>query len=130
MLLAALPVVTSLMAISPAFATGGVHCISEDEKVEISIGMGRVPIFAPLNADVHYGKRHWSSRDDIGAEPLGGSQGMLEEERFSADFTDENVEKIIISLRVDMTEESSEGDLSGTLTFEDKIIHQVKCQFE
>ena len=115
---------------SEANAAGGVGCVSKAGDAEISINMGRVPIYAPSFASARLGEKIWVTNPQSGELELGSSQGLIEEDRFSADFTDENVTKIIISLRVDFTAEEEEDGVPGTLTFEDGIPRKVLCQFE
>ncbi|NNF77936.1 MAG: hypothetical protein HKN05_07885 [Rhizobiales bacterium] len=50
--------------------------------------------------------------------------------KFSADFTDKDFIKIIISLRVDTSENKDAAAAPGTLTFEDGIAPKVFCEFE
>lgn len=132
-----LKLVTAFMLLSlglaaPASATGGVYCISKDKQVEISVGMGRVVIYAPINAYLKYGEQEWVFDPQHGEKEIGGSQGMWGDDELSIDLADGDILKIIASLRVDYSddEEDDEGEYPGTLTFEDGIEHSVFCSFE
>ncbi|MEM8652244.1 MAG: hypothetical protein AAGF54_17055, partial [Pseudomonadota bacterium] len=70
------------------------------------------------------------SNPQSGELELGASQGLIEKDRFSADFADVDATRIIISLRIDLTVEEEEDGFPGTLTFEDGIPREVLCQFE
>jgi hypothetical protein len=121
------------IALSPvaAHATGGVHCMSKDEQAEISIGMGHVPIYTPFNAYAKYGDKEWSSTPQDGEMQMGDSQGLIEGEKLSVDFADEQVMDIIISLRIDTSGDEDDDDgYEGILTFEDNVPHKVYCLFE
>lgn len=113
-----------------ALAGGGVTCASKDGRAEISIGLGRLPIYAPTSASARLDSKRWASVPQDGELELGASQGMIEENSFSADFVGSDIMKIIISLRIDLSEEEKEGGSPGTLTFEDAVVHRVICQFE
>ncbi|MEM8650055.1 MAG: hypothetical protein AAGF54_05950, partial [Pseudomonadota bacterium] len=67
-----------------AFAAGGVGCISKAGDAEISINMGRVPIYAPSFAMARLGDKTWVSNPQSGELELGASQGLIEKDRFSA----------------------------------------------
>ncbi len=114
-----------------AHATGGVYCMSKDEQAQISIGMGHVPIYTPINSYAKYGDKEWSSTPRDGEMQMGDSQGMVEGEKLSVDFADEQIMEIIISLRVDASgQEDNEDGYEGILTFEDNVPHKVYCLFE
>lgn len=115
---------------TPSGATGGVHCSSKNNEVELSIALGRLPIYAPLGAMVKYGDKHWSSNPQDSEAELGNSQGMFLDNKLFADFTDSNIEKIIVSLRVDYSGDHGEDGYAGTLEFEDGIVHNVNCLME
>ncbi len=115
---------------APAHAGGGISCYSKDGRAEISIALGRQPIYAPMNASARLDKKRWAGIPQDGETQLGDSQGLIEPNRFSADFVGDDILKIIISLRVDLSKEGSEDVAPGTLTFEDGIPHKVFCQFE
>jgi len=113
-----------------AHASGGVFCHSTDGIANISIGLGRVPIYAPLNASATLGNTNWSTAPQSGEILLGGSQGLIENNTLAADFTDEDVERIIISLRVDYSGKEGQEGFSGKLIFAGTETHDVVCQFE
>ncbi len=123
-------VLTFIMMPNLAHASGGVYCMSKDEQVDVSIGMGRVPIYTPLNAYAKYGDKEWSSAPQDGETQIGDSQGMIEGEKLSVDFADEQVSKIIISLRVNTSGQGNDDGYEGVVMFEDKILHKVYCLVE
>ncbi len=113
-----------------ARAAGGISCATKDGTAEISINLTRQPIYAPSFASARLGKKNWVSAPQHGETVLGPSQGMIEAGKFSADFADKDITKIIISLRVDTSAEEDEDGVPGTLTFEDGVPRKVFCQFE
>ncbi len=116
--------------ITSALAAGGISCASKDGKAEISINLTRQPIYVPTFASARLGDKHWVSTPQNGETELGPSQGLIEEDKFSADFADNDIAKIIISLRVDTSDDADVGGAPGTLTFEDGVAHKVLCEFE
>ncbi len=116
--------------ITPAHAGGGISCFSKDGRAEISIALGRQPIYAPMNASARLDKKRWAGTPQDGESQLGDSQGLIEPGRFSADFVGDDIMKIIISLRVDLSKQEADDGTPGTLTFEDGVPRKVFCQFE
>ena len=115
---------------TPGHATGGVWCSTPDKKTTISVGLGRVPIYAPFNAIIESGDKYWMTEPKDDAIALGGTQGMIEKDRLAMDFTDHDVTEIIISLRVSYADEDGEGYYSGKLTIKGHPTYDVKCEFE
>lgn len=113
-----------------ALAGGGISCASKNGKAEISISLTRQPIYAPSFATARLGDKQWVSAPQHGETELGPSQGLFEADKFSADFADKDVTKVIISLRVNLSAPEGEDGAPGTLTFEDGVPRKVFCQFE
>ncbi|MEM1198157.1 MAG: hypothetical protein AAGI06_02500 [Pseudomonadota bacterium] len=113
-----------------ALSAGGIMCESKDGKVELSINFARLPIYAPSAATARLGEQRWASVPKFGETELGSSQGMIEQDRFSADFADKDTSKIIISLRVPSLAAGEDDGVPATLTFEDGVARAVLCQFE
>ena len=115
---------------SAAFATGGIHCESKDGNAALSVGLSRLPIYAPLKAKAQFGKRIWSNRPEKGEIQLGESQGFVDGDQVLIDFTDAEILQIIISLRVGPTDVETDGRTTGTLKFLDHKPIPVLCEFE
>lgn len=120
----------SVINTTSAEAGGGITCVAEDNSAEISISLTRQPIYSPTFASARLGTKQWVSNPQHGEIELGSSQGMIEADKFSADFADKDESKIIISLRVDLSGNDDGGDAPGTLTFEDGVARKVRCGFE
>lgn len=114
-----------------AFATGGVHCETKDQHASISIGMGRVPIYAPLNAWVSHGDKVWMDVPREDEIELGLSQGLIKNDTLTVDFVDVQASDIIISLFVDYSgDDEGEDGYKGTLSFITGESYTVYCLFE
>lgn len=122
----------SLIALttSAALSAGGITCASKDGQAELSINMARLPIYAPSAATARLGDKRWASVPQFGESELGPSQGLIEEDSFSADFADKDSAKIIISLRVPSLAAGTDDGVPATLTFEDSTPRAALCQFE
>lgn len=117
--------------VSVASAAGGIYCQSKDKGAEISIGMGRVPIYVPFNAWVRHGEKIWMDTPQEGETQLGSSQGLMRENTLTVDFVDDQASDIIISLYVDYSgEEDDEDGYKGTLSFLTGESYTVYCLFE
>ena len=118
------------LSTNAALSAGGITCASKDGQAELSINMARLPIYAPSAATAKLGDKRWASVPQFGEAELGSSQGLIEEDRFSADFADKDNAKIIISLRVPSLAAGTDDNVPATLTFEGGISRDVLCQFE
>lgn len=125
-----LALIACVAPLSAPRAGGGVSCASKDGRAEISIGLGRLPIYAPTSASARLGNKRWVGVPQHGENELGESQGLIEADKFSADFVGPDIMKIIISLRINLSGDDKEGSYPGTLTFEDGVAHKVFCEFE
>ena len=127
----------TLLAIAlptPALATGGVVCTGED--VEFSASWGRLPVMSVLGAHARIAGRRLATARASGSEGdrtgeseiIAFGQGMFEPRRIAIDFTDENVERIVMRYRHGI-------DASGIPHAEGRLIHEgrthpVRCDFE
>lgn len=118
------------MTTNMSLAAGGITCASKDGRAELSVSMARLPIYTPSAITARLGKTRWASVPQFGETELGSSQGMIEQDKFSADFADKDISKIIISLRVPSLAAGEEDGVPATLTFEDGVPRAVICQFE
>ena len=113
-----------------AFATGGIHCESKDGQAALSVGLSRLPIYAPLKVKAQFGERIWSNRPEKGEIQLGESQGFVDGEQVLIDFTDAEILQIIISLRIGPTDVETDEGTTGTLKFIGQKPVRVLCEFE
>ncbi len=123
-------VIALMMSTKVAFPAGGVTCASKDGQAELAVSMARLPIYAPSAATARLGEKRWASVPQFGEAELGSSQGMIEQDRFSVDFADKDMAKIIISLRVPSLAAGGDDGVPATLTFEDGVSRAALCQFE
>lgn len=131
-ILATILVSTFILTLSSsvAHATGGVYCTGQDNPgVTIGVSMGRLPILAVLSGQASDGKRTYATQPEGDDVPIAFGQGMIEPERVAIDFTDPNIERVLISLRI-FTNDSGHDDQRGELTFGESEAIAVTCEFE
>lgn len=130
----AVVVFTGLSA-SSAFAGVGLGCYALDgSNTEIHVGLGGAVGFAAISAHAIHGETTYSGGGEKGTIPFGVAQGMILGEAYYIDFSDDDAQKIFISLRVnvDLLPKSNylkleEDDMPGTLTFEGEKPIPVSC---
>lgn len=130
----AVAVLTLLGAISlpgPAAATGTIFCDgATDNSVAVQIGIGRVPVLAVLNARIAAGSAVYANDVEAtpGAVPIVFGQGVFDEDRLRVDFTDPNVERIVVSLRIERAFEGKSGAEAGVLRIDGEGAWAVVCE--
>ncbi|HUV32350.1 MAG TPA: hypothetical protein VMW31_02160 [Devosiaceae bacterium] len=98
---------------TPAFATGTLQC-SGVPDVEVSIGLGHMPVLSPISATIDVAGQRWSTAEADGT-PIRIGQAYGDETRMLYDFTDENVNEIIARLRLVLSREGRDVAVGGTL---------------
>jgi len=122
----------SLFASTFAFAAGGYYCASAKNKDNgIFISSGRLPVLKVLRATAQLDEKRWSTMPQTGETAMVFGQGLLDENQVIAEFTDSNIEKIIISLQIDLSKEiDAEGGYRGSLVFIGHRRISVRCELE
>lgn len=112
----------------PAHATGEIFCEAMDgSNASIDIAVGHVPVLAVLGATATDGTDTWSTREIENARPMILGQGFMDDRQVLVDFTDPNVEGVIVSLRlVHMSGEKSFAE-AGVLSIEGSGVFPVQC---
>jgi hypothetical protein len=120
--------------ISTAHATGTIECVSPlDEGVTVFINIGRLPVLSVIGAEFTAQGRTWSMPQSgatvaPGATPIMFGQGIQQEGRLLADFTDTNIERIVVSLKTVSAFDDKSGAEAGIVTIEDAGIWPVTCE--
>jgi hypothetical protein len=120
-----LALLASLATAAPARASGGFLC--EGESVSLNIATGRLMVLNVLGAYVEAGDRAWSTGPERGeGTPIIVGQAFGDDEQVLVDFTDPNIESILISVRLRFTGEDEDWPLSGTMTAEGTS-YAIRC---
>lgn len=119
-----------LMALAPtnANATGDISCNGVDgSDATIEFNFGLLPVLNILGASVSAGGDVWSTRPGKGETEIIVGQAAETGNMLIADFTDPNVEQVLVSLRLLSAEQDGDFVRAGTLTIKDHGAHAVVC---
>ena len=131
MIRSAIATLLAILSATPAFATGGVYCDSPaDTTVAVELTVGRVPGFAVVGARIAAGDRTWEMNPAGDATPIVRAQGAVWGELTLADFTDENAEEVLVSLRVVRAENDVDYAAAGTLSIPGTGAWPVVCEID
>ncbi len=84
-----------------------------------------------LQATAQLGDKKWSTDPKAGELEMRYGQGLINDKQVAADFTDENFNRIVISSRIDLTnDENPEGPYSGIADFVGIQKIPVLCEIE
>ena len=125
---AAALVVATVLSVSPAAASGDIICDATDGSgASISIGVGHLPVLSVLSANATDGSTTWSTNPSGDEKPIVFGQGVADDRQVLVDFTDPNIEGIVVSLRLFQASGSKDYAEAGVLSFEDVSAFPVQC---
>lgn len=114
---------------SAAHATGDIGCSGVDgSDATVDLNFGTLPVLNILNATVTAGGKVWATQAGKGETEIIVGQAAETGNMLIADFTDVNVEQILISLRLFSAEEGGNFVRAGTLTIKDHGAHAISCE--
>jgi len=124
------PVFIFLMMFSTsASATGGIYCKAVDGRSgEISLLIGRLPVLSIISAEVSAFGKMWSTEKNAENKIIVG-QAFDNASSLLVDFTDDNIEKILISLRTSKISTPKENAEAGVLRI-GEAVYPVLCESE
>ncbi|MEX0347559.1 MAG: hypothetical protein AB3N20_21730 [Rhizobiaceae bacterium] len=112
-----------------AHATGDIGCSGVDgSDATVDLNFGTLPVLSILNATITTGGKVWTTQAGKGETEIIVGQAAETGNMLIADFTDANVEQILISLRLFSAEEGGDFVRAGTLTIKDYGAHAVSCE--
>lgn len=113
--------------VTPSFATGEIHCVAADGRSgEIHMNVGRLPILNVLSAEVTAFGKTWSTSASA-ENPIVVGQAFEDRTRMAVDFTDLNVESVVISLRTVRAFTGDEYGEAGVLRI-GGAVYPVVCE--
>ncbi len=120
---------------SAALASGTIECTGvEDPNVTAFVSIGRLPILAVLSAQFSADGRVWATDVNGGGEGMAEKttaiifgQGYADGRQTFADFTDPNVEQILVSLRLVNASDETDDAEAGLLVIPGAGIWPVVC---
>ena len=113
---------------APAHASGDIICDATDGSgASISIGVGHLPVLHVLSAQVTDGAMTWSTNATGDDRPIVFGQGFADDRQILVDFTDPNVERVVISLRLFQASGDKDYAEAGVLSFDGVSAFPVQC---
>ncbi|MEM0950250.1 MAG: hypothetical protein AAGK37_22865 [Pseudomonadota bacterium] len=123
--------VAALCAAQPVFATGGIYCDGAlDSSVGAYLTVGSAPGFPVVGARIATADRAWSMIAEDDAEQIEFVQGAITGAFIVADFADENVENIVVSLRLVRVENDTGVASAGVLSLPGVGAWPVVCEID
>ncbi|MCR6672786.1 hypothetical protein [Devosia ginsengisoli] len=105
----------SLALAAPAVASGGIQCEGGD-GVSAYLATGHLPVLQVIGAHVEAGGAAWSTGSERGeGTPFVVGQAFADNQQVLVDFTDPNIEAILVGLRLRF-DGSEDLPLTGVLT--------------
>ena len=125
---AAALLVAMMLHSAPAAASGDIICDATDGSgASISIGVGHLPVLNVLSAFATDGVTTWSTNPAADERAIVFGQGFVDDRQVLVDFTDSNVEGIVISLRLFQASGDKDYAEAGVLSFEGVSAFPVQC---
>lgn len=124
----------TLIFSNSAGATGTIECTGvETSDVSAFISVGRVPVLAVLGARFEAGGQVWATDGPLVGEGeqvvrIVFGQGVDDRSGLRADFTDENVSEIVVSLRTVRASDDKLDAEAGVLSIAGQGVWAVTCQ--
>ena len=99
----------------PAAATESIVCASDDKasSIDVLVGLG-LDVVSIAHTRIEAGGKSWAT-DAAGEQKLAVGQAFEDAEKLIVDFTDEDVSKIVASLRLFKASEGDDFVEGGTL---------------
>ncbi len=120
--------IAALAAVTQSHATGNIGCTGVDgSDASIEFNFGTLPVLHILGASVSAGGNVWSTQPGKGETAIIVGQAAEDGNLLIADFTDPNVEQVLISLRLLRAVEGGDFVRAGTLTIAGHGAHAVVC---
>ena len=113
----------------PAHATAEISCTGIDDKdVFVSLIVGSVPGLAVVGTLIQTKDHDWTLGGVAGVTPITLVQAARDGDRIIADYADENVERIVASLRLLNAQEGDDDVTVGTLSLPGIGVFALSCE--
>jgi hypothetical protein len=120
--------IAAMWSTVPAAATGEIVCLATDgSNASIDIEIGHVPVLAVLGATATDGTEVWSTRGRENTRPFVLGQGFMDHSQVLIDFTDPNIEGVVVSLRLFHIAAGKSFAEAGVLSFSGGPVFPVQC---
>jgi hypothetical protein len=121
--------VALLMSSGVSHATGEIICDATDGSgASINVSIGRLPVLAILSATATDGANVWSTNATGGETSIVAGQGFMDDRQVLIDFTDPNIEQVLVSLRLFQASGDKSYAEAGVLSFGGVSAFPVQCE--
>jgi hypothetical protein len=116
------------MTSSTGLATENIICADASNAATMTFLVGTTPGLAPLGLYMKVGGKKWSTKEEDGATTVTIAQSFSDDSGMRLDVADDNLERIIAELRVNMAREGGEIVFAGTLRIAGIGVWAVACE--
>ncbi len=109
-----------------AHASGTISCVGED-GVRAELAIGSLPVLGVVGASIEAGAAAWSTQAGDVPETIAIGQAFQDGERMMIDFTDPNIERVLIELRLQTASEEQHFATVGTLRIVGQGAYALTC---
>jgi len=121
--------VSFLFSALSAVASGDINCVATDGSgAFVNIAVGHLPVLAVLGATASDGVETWSTRESADSLGMTFGQGFMDDRQVLVDFTDPNVEQVVVSLRLFQVSGDKSFAEAGVLSFAGGSVFPVQCE--
>lgn len=115
---------------SPAYATGTIECSAADGSgAQAFVSIGRLPVLGVLGATLSGGGMTFSTNEAVpGATRIVFGQGFDDGSMTRIDFTDDNINEIVASLRLVRDYDGKAGAEAGIMTIVGTGVYALTCE--
>ena len=111
-----------------AQAAGEMRCTSPDGMASIAMTLGSLPVLNVIGARADIDGEVYAVADEEGATTVAVGQAAFTTGGLVVDFTDPNVEDILLSVRIATATEGGEAAAAGVLTIPGTAAIAVTCE--
>jgi len=116
------------MTSSTGLATENIICADASNAATMTFLVGTTPGLAPLGLYMRSGDKKWSTRKEDGGTTVTVAQSFSDDSGMRIDVADDNLERIIAELRVNLAREGGEIVFAGTLRIAGIGVWAVTCE--
>ena len=116
------------MTSGTGLATENIICAAAGDAATMSFLVGTTPGLAPLGLYMEAGGKTWSTKKEDGGTIVAIAQSFSDDSGMRIDVADDNLERIIAELRVNLAREEGEVVFAGTLRIAGIGVWAVTCE--
>lgn len=107
-------------------ASGTISCVSDD-GASVELVLGSLPVLSVVGAEIAGGEERWTTREGGEGQPVVIGQAARVGDLILVDFTDPNIERVVVELRLLSAIEERDHVTAGTLRIAGQGAHALTC---